>query len=337
MSSKIKHHAQKHRLFYGICAVLLVFIVIACTANYRSVIAARKSFYTSTLERQSLSELQLYHEGGTMLVRQYFDGVIGAMSNLATNPGITGQVTGKPSTAVSNILEQQRTITGQFDSLTVLSAKGSVVGFSSNKGSFAPGADASQSVGFTSAKTASGTLLLDVHPSPLKRNILSVVTPIKDAHGVFQGAAIGALTLSNVAEHIKLSSNYNSDLSALLTDGTGNVLVWQNKPIADILNLKDKEPGLAALLHQGTLPPTQEYNFQQQNSLAQGSVVGFGTAGKLHLVSFYNRAGYDRRLKDAVQNINATFASFLVRTAVLLAMAMTIIGVLIRTHDKRTA
>jgi|GEM_PF-1648106 len=337
MHSSIKHHARQHRLFYIISVILLIFIVVAGYANYRTMIAARKSFYTTTLERQSLSELNLYHESSSALAGQYFRGAIDAITNLASDQTMQQQLVSNSSAALITTLGQQRMISSKFDSLTILTANGTIAGYSSNKGNSPIGSDASKTASFMSGKDASGTILLSAHASPINRIIVSVASPIRDKNNKLLGVAVGGLTLQTVAEQIKLNSQYNTDLTSLLTDSDGNVLVWQDKPANGLINLKDKEPGLAALMRQQALPSTQEYNFEQKDSLAQGSVIDFKNTGKLYLVSFYNRGGYEKRLKDAVQDINVTFSSFVVRNSLLFLSAMLLIGIIIRVHEKRAS
>ncbi len=337
MHVKIKHHARKHRLFYVISVTLLVFIMVAGYSNYHAMIAARKSFYTTTLERQSLSELTLYHESSSALTRQYFNDAISTITNLASNQSLQQQLTANNTAALIASLEQQRTISNKFDSITILTAKGAIAGYSSNKGNSPIGSDASGTASFIAGKDASGTILTNAHASPLNRVILTVTSPIRDKSNKLIGVAVGGLTLSTVAEQIKLNSQYNTDLTSLLTDGDGNILVWRDQSANGIVNLKNKEPGLAALMRQQTLPSTQEYNFVQKDSLTQGSTIDFKGVGKLYLMSFYDRSGYDKRLKDAIQDINVTFSGFVVRNTLLFLGAMLIVGIIIRVHEKRAS
>jgi len=334
MQVKIKHHARKHRLLYTISAVLLIFIIAALAGNYRAILSTRKSFYTAALERQSLSELSLYHESSSTLVHQYFKEAIDTVNNLATNTAIQQQLTGNQQATLAASLEQQRTISGQFDSLTMLSAKGAVAAFSSNKGTLPVGADGSQSPGYIAAKAASGAVLVDAHLGPLNRIVLTVASPVKDKKNTFLGVAIGALTIDTLADNIQLSSQYNTNLTSLLTDSQGNALVWQNHSAQALLNLKDKEPSLGALMHQQTVPANEEYNFERKNSLAQGSTIDFGTAGKLYVVSFYDVNGYKTYLNDAIQNINATFSGFILRNSLLFIGSVVVIGLVIRAYDE---
>lgn len=337
MHARITHHARRHRLLYLISTILLVFIVAAGYINYHSMINARKSFYTTTLERQSLSDLNLYHESSSALTRQYFNDAIGTITNLASNQTIQQQLGSKNTAAMVSGLDQQRTISGKFDSLTLLNAKGAVAAYSSNQGNLPIGTDASGTASYAAAKDASGTLLLSAHVSPINRVIVSITAPVRDKNNTLLGVAVGGLTLATVADQIKLNSQYNTDLTSILTDSEGNALVWQDKPVQGLVNLKDKEPGLAALMRQQTLPSTQEFNFAQKDSLAQGSTVSFNNSGKLYLVSFYDRGGYQKRLADAIQDINATFSSFVVRNCLLFLSSMVIIGIVVQVHEKRNA
>jgi Cache domain len=334
---RLKSHAYKHSLLYIISAVLLTLVIAAGVGNYRTTVAARKNFLTSALERQSLSELNLYHESSSTLAKQYFTDTTGVVANLAANQAVQQQLATGQSAALNATLEQQRTIGEQFDSLVMLSAQGKVVASSSNKSGITLGADNSQSAGFLAGKDAPGAVLVPAHLGPLNRIILSVVSPVHDKHGTFLGVTIGALTLDTLTKHMHLVSEYNNSLSSLLTDSQGNALVSQNRPAKGLVNLKDKEPALGALMHQQTVPANEEYSFNQKKTLTQGSQLNIGDAGNLYVVSFYDLSDYQTHLDDATQNLNTAFASFIIRNFLLVLGALLVIGMVIKVHENRAS
>ncbi|HSX07386.1 MAG TPA: PDC sensor domain-containing protein [Candidatus Saccharimonadales bacterium] len=334
---KLRTHTKRHGLLYIISVIILLFIIAAATLNYHTIIASRKAFYTSTLEQQGLSGLSLYQEGSSTLVKQYFTEALGTITNLASDQGVQQAAAGSQSAAALAILNQQRMISGQFDSLTIISGSGKMVAISSNSGNVAPGTDETQSPAFLAGKGADSAVLIPVHYSQLNRNVLSVAAPIKDKNGRFIGTVSGAITLASLAQHVQLSSQYDSAFSTLLTDASGNALVWQNKAVQSISNEVASEPTLKALMRQGTVPANEEYNLAQVDSFAQGSAVDFGAAGKLYLVSFYDVNEYQKRVNEGMQDITTTFSGFIIRDGVLFLLAVVIIGITIRVYEARRA
>jgi len=332
---KIRKHTRRHSLLYTISGVVLLFVGLAVTWNYHYIISTRKTFYTSTLERQSLSELNLYQEGSVTLVKQYFDQALGTITNLAINGSVQQLLRTNQSAPLIAALDQQRTISGQFDSLSIITAKGNMLAFSTNAGAVPPGTDESTSPAYLAGKAATGAVLIDAHNSQLGRVVFSIAAPIKDKDGHLLGTASGAITLASLAQHIHLSSGYDTGFSSLLTDASGNALVWQGKPVAGLLNEKNKEQTLKALMQQGSVPANQEYNFAGKNSFAEGNTLDFGTGGKLYLVGFYDVSGYQQQINEGLQDISATFSGFIVRDGLLLLSALVVIGVIIKVHETR--
>jgi hypothetical protein len=335
MHEKLKAHTARHSLLYTISAVLLLFVIMAATFNYRTIITTRKAFYTATLERQSLNNLNLYQEGSSTLVKSYFSDLLGFINNLAASATLQQKMSANQSALLLSDLNQQRTISDQFDSLTAISAQGKMLAISTNTGGVAPGVDETQSPAFTAGKAASSTVLINVHYSQLNRNVFSIAAPVKDKNGQFLGTISGAVTLDTLAQHIHLSSQYDAGFNALLTDSAGNALVWQNKAQQIITNYIRTEPTLKALTKQTTVPANEEYNFNQTDSFAQGDTINFGSAGKLYLVSFYDVNGYKQHINEAIQDINSSFSSFIIRDGLFLITLIGIIGFVIRTHEKR--
>jgi len=234
------------------------------------------------------------------------------------------------------MLDQQRTISGQFDSLSLISAAGSMVAFSSNATPVPPGTDETQSPAFLAGKAASGAVLINAHQSQLNRVVFSIAAPVTDKSGHFLGTASGAITLASMAGHIHLSSKYDTAFSALLTDAAGNALSWKNDAVQGLQNEKDNEPTLKSLMtHQASVPANQEYNFAKTNSYAMGDTIDFGASGKLYLVGFYDIGKYQQRINEGMQDITNTLGGFIIRDGLLFLCTLAIIGVIIKVHESR--
>ncbi len=328
---------HRHKSFILSLLVVVFLSGVGFGLSYYLVSQQIKTYFLQIFEQKSLSQLQVYHEGEVKLTDEFLTGNLRFINTLARDESITRSFLTNDLTAVEKSLSQVKTMYRKFESLFVLDKKGKMTTIVSDLDlRNLIGQDLSYRDYFKNPVATKEPFVSAVLSGISGRDVVIFSAPVLDTNSNVLSVLCGSVAVSKLPEKLTLGSEF-VDLSSILVDSSGNILLEDQKSPKERINIKDKSTMFQTLALGGKGDPLENINYKGKRVFVEGTTLQVGKQ-QFYIISYYPKAEFDRQVKGLDKEILRVYTFvFLIGTGLTLIALIAIVWLMYKHEIKESA
>jgi len=305
-----------------ICCLLGLFVA-GSVVNYFSIKRTIISTYPTNLQQQQLTQLDIYEQGYSSAVANYFSNALNTITNLASSSSTMQDISSGQTNSLSTTFEHQREFDQQFNTIAAYSASGQVLALSTDAAIVKPNGgtlDKANPV-MRAAVLRHAPTITSAYFGNANRYIIAFTAPVTNVQNVYIGSIVGTTTLSDLADRVNFLSSYK-EFSNVITDVNGNTLVENNQAVTKTKNIAKSDMVVGALQKYHNTQTASETNYAGQPVVAEGKVVSFDHSGSVYVVSYIQQPSLSAVVRNTQDNLGAMTLGFVALSITFVCVAI---------------